>query len=353
MDFLTCLQTQLHRHPGMQPQDVFKLCYQAARGAEHLLTDAERARAYFDREYAATPVDAALPLFEPISPEIARVNIAAWKAAAFPPDWLFRMFAYTARLPRDGEDHLERYLAQAEGLLANVMPGWADALAAWRSEGMPAIHHSEAYRASAHPAYRVVDGRYACILPVLRRISPSVRVIAIDGRAASGKTTKAALLGAMLDAPVVHMDDFFLPSALRTAERLAQPGGNIHAERFMQEVLPALTTGEAFSYRVFDCGRMDYHGVREIPAGHLRVVEGSYALHPAFGRYADLAIFSSVDAQEQMARILRRNGAQMAESFRTRWIPMEEAYFAHFRIPEGADVCLGVDAASVDGASPL
>ena len=61
MDFIACLQEQLHLHPAMQPRDVLQLCYQAARGAEHLLADTARARAYFDQEYAATPADASLP----------------------------------------------------------------------------------------------------------------------------------------------------------------------------------------------------------------------------------------------------------------------------------------------------
>lgn len=342
MEFLTCLREQLRLHPAMQPQDVFKLCYQAARGAEHLLADTARARAYFDREYAATPADAGLPLFEVISPDVARVNLAAWKAAALPPAWLFRMFADTARLPMDGADLLEAYLTDADALLAATMPGWTEALSAWREQGLPAIHHSQTYRDAEHPAYRIVKRRFQCILPILERLhqSPDVRVIALDGRAASGKTTKAALLSAVLDAPVIHMDDFFLPPPLRTPERLAQPGGNVHYERFREEVLPRLATGEAFSYRVFDCGRMDYAGMREIPAGTLRIVEGSYALHPELGDYADLAIFCTLDAQEQMARIVRRNGERMADMFRTRWIPMEERYFAHFRIREKADLCL-------------
>ena len=61
MNFTTCLQEQLRLHPAMQPRDVIKLCYQAARGAEHLLADLTRARAYFDQEYAATPADASTP----------------------------------------------------------------------------------------------------------------------------------------------------------------------------------------------------------------------------------------------------------------------------------------------------
>lgn len=341
MDFSTCLQEQLRLHPSAQPQDVLKLCYQAAYGAEHLLADTIRARAYFDREYAATPADASLPLFEPISPEVSRVNLGAWKAAGLPDAWLFRMFVHTASVPMGGAELLEECLAEAEPLCASL-PGWQENLSAWRAMGMPALHHSEAYRAAEHPAYRIVNGRFRCILPILERLhsSPDMRVIALDGRAASGKTTKAMLLSAVLDAPVIHMDDFFLPPALRTEERLSQPGANVHYERFAEEVLPRLSTGEAFSYRVFDCGRMDFAGVREIPAGLVRIVEGSYALHPALGDYADLKVFTTVDPREQMARILRRNGEKMAERFRTRWIPMEERYFEHYRIRERADLCL-------------
>ncbi len=341
MTFTTCLQEQLRLHPSTQPRDVIKHCYQAARGAEHLLADLTRARAYFDQEYAATPSNPNAPLFELLSEDVARVNIAAWKAASLPADWLFRMFVHTATVAHDGEDLLADYIAQADALVGGTLPGWQETLAAWEAQGRPAVHHSEAYRDGEHPAYRIVNARFRCILPILERLPEApARIVAIDGRAASGKTTRAALLSAVLDAPVIHMDDFFLPPALRTAERLAQPGGNVDYERFAQEVVPGLLSGEAFAYRVFDCSQMDFAGVREIPAAPVRIVEGSYAHHPALGDYADLRVFTSVDEEEQMARILRRNGEKMAEMFRTRWIPMEERYFSHFSIPEKADMRL-------------
>ena len=341
MDFTTCLLEQLRLHPAMQPRDVLKLCYQAARGAEHLLADVSRARAYFDQEYSATPVDASLPLFELISEHVARVNITAWKATDLPADWLFRMFVHTASVPIGGTELLTQYVDEAAAI-AGSMPGWAETLATWREAGMPAVHHSEAYRAAEKPAYRIVNGYFRCILPLLQHLNahPDVRVVAIDGRAASGKSTRALLLGAVLEAPVVHMDDFFLPPALRTEERLAQPGGNVHYERFAEEVIPHLHSGEAFAYRVFDCSQMDFGGTKEIPAAPVRIVEGSYAHHPALGDYADLKVFSTVEEGEQMARILRRNGERMAEMFRSRWIPMEERYFDHFAIREKAHICL-------------
>ena len=49
-------------------------------------------------------------------------------------------------------------------------------------------------------------------------------IVAIDGRCGSGKSTLAAALQEQYGYPVVHMDDFFLRSEQRTAERLATPG---------------------------------------------------------------------------------------------------------------------------------
>ena len=155
-------------------------------------------------------------------------------------------------------------------------------------------------------------------------------VIAIDGRAASGKSTLAEQLSELLGADVIHMDDFFLPTELRSEERLTEPGGNVHYERFCEEVLPYLNSPEVFSYRIFDCSRMDYNGARGISNTQIRIVEGSYSHHPKFGKYADLFVFSDVDAEEQLRRIRVRNGEEKAQIFAKKWIPMEERYFAAF-----------------------
>ncbi len=163
-------------------------------------------------------------------------------------------------------------------------------------------------------------------------------VIAIDGRAASGKTTLAAGLEKELGASVIHMDDFFLPNMLRTAERFAEPGGNVHYERFLREVLPFLRETRPFDYRIFDCGTMAYNGTRTVGASRWRVVEGSYSCHPVFGEYADLRIFCDIAPEEQKTRILRRDGAEKEKLFAQKWIPLEEAYFNRFDIARKADI---------------
>ena len=130
------------------------------------------------------------------------------------------------------------------------------------------------------------------------------------------------------------MDDFFLPAELRTPERLSEPGGNIHYERFAQEVLPHIRNG-AFEYYVFNCASMNYSGARKIAASPWRVVEGTYSHYPNFGDYADVRVFSSIGAATQMERIKARNG-DYAKIFADKWIPMEEKYFDAYSIAENS-----------------
>ena len=83
--------------------------------------------------------------------------------------------------------------------------------------------------------------------PLFARIDALMRTgetikVAIDGMSCSGKSSLAALLEKIYDCNVFHMDDFFLPREMKTPQRLAEPGGNVHYERFAEEVLTKLGT---------------------------------------------------------------------------------------------------------------
>ncbi|WP_458407041.1 uridine kinase family protein [Anaerotignum sp.] len=349
MDFEKYLLEQIGMHPAVQPQDVVKCCYQAAFGAEHLLQDTAKAEAYLKKEYEETAAEE-MPLYEPISGEVCRVNLAAWKYHNLPLQWLFRIFVLSAKEKQAGEARFLEYLQTAENVLQKAsmafsMAEWQAYLQNYLAAGISAVHHSPCYREAEHPAYRIVNRKWMHLLPVLQKttevLSEKKRcVIAIDGRAASGKTTMTKALQEILEADIIQMDDFFLPPALRTEERFLEPGGNVHYERFAAEVLPHLSETAPFSYRIFDCSRMDYNGVKEIGTVPVRIVEGSYSCHPTFGRYADVTVFSDVEPEEQLVRIRKRNGEQMAEMFRKKWIPLEEAYFRAYQIAEKADIRL-------------
>ncbi len=348
MEFIKYLTEQLSMHPHIQAADVVKMCYQAAFGAEHLLADVEAAGEYFNREYHSTePV--AGRIFEPISPYTCRVNMAAWKAAGLNPHWLFNMFVSSVGPHEQGKDTFVQYLDWAEQLIASGATGigleeYKLFVQEYLRSGVSPVHHSHTYRQMERPAYRLADSRFMVLLPILEKISRlprgETRVIAIDGPAASGKSTLAHMLQQILAAGVVHMDDFFLPGDLRTPERLSEIGGNVHYERFVEQVLPCLPGSKEFSYQVFDCSTMAMGDMRSVDRSEYRIVEGSYSHHPKFGNYADLRIFMEIDPELQKQRIIRRNGKALWEKFHKAWIPLENKYFVNFAIKESADLVI-------------
>ncbi len=188
-----------------------------------------------------------------------------------------------------------------------------------------AIRRAYADRAAAEPATRKK--------PLL---------VAVDGRCASGKTTLgAALCESLADIglDVIHMDDFFLRPEQRTPERLATPGENIDHERFLEEVLTPLAEGKPFSYTKFSCSTQSLLPPVRLRPRPIMLIEGSYACHPTLRELYDLRLFLTVDPETQLTRIRARNGEEAAEVFRTRWIPLEEAYIAACAPAEGC-LCL-------------
>ena len=215
-------------------------------------------------------------------------------------------------------------------------------LDSYRKRGCPAVHHSETFRAAYRPAYRVIEDGFARLVPVIAAITDLLGkkervIIGIDGQAASGKTVAAKRLSMLFDANIIQMDAFFLPPALRKKERYAEIGGNIHYERFEDEVIKGMKSGDPFSYKVFDCSVMDYNSETQVSPKRVEIVEGSYCMHPYFDDIFDIKVFSMVSEKEQKERILKRNGADMLEIFENLWIPMENEYFSHFSILERCD----------------
>lgn len=342
MKFSEFIKIQAEIHPAMEPQDAVKMCYQAAFGAEHAISDEGNARRYLESELAAVEADEGIPLFEPICPDVCRVNLAAWKAKGLPADWLFRMFLSTNTRSGDIKPLLLQVSELAErGELPFSADSWNGFMSTYPVEAPHPVHHSEAYRKAEKPAYRIASARHIYLLPLLERMAAMPGgVVAIDGRAASGKTTLARTLAQITGAGLVCMDDFFLPTEKRSPERLNTPGGNVDYERFISDVLPRLRSPESFTYPCFDCSVMDIKGGREVAASPWRIVEGSYAHHPELGDYMDIRLFRTVDPAEQLRRIRLRNGETMARRFEQDWIPMEEKYFSHFRIEEKADMII-------------
>jgi hypothetical protein len=165
--FCRMLSIQLRRHPRLEIQDLYKLIFQAARGSEHAVSDLTAARRWLARELLDLADGPEEPIVDPISPDgrIVRINLRPYLAARGEPAGLLEAFVRTAREYRGTEMTLYSYWRYAEqmavaGLLPFAYEGLRKFFAAMQADRFPAVHHSDTYARTYHPAYRVVVHSY-------------------------------------------------------------------------------------------------------------------------------------------------------------------------------------------------
>lgn len=161
--------------------------------------------------------------------------------------------------------------------------------------------------------------------------SQSPVIIAIDGVCGGGKTTLGEWLATQYDCNLFHMDDFFLRKEQRTAERYAQPGGNVDYERFYEEILKPVLTGKECLYRKFDCSTFTLGEAKRIAWQRFNIIEGSYSQHPYFKDSYQLRVFLDLSPEEQYRRLLNRVPEKI-NRFVEEWIPLENQYFEAYGI---------------------
>lgn len=194
----------------------------------------------------------------------------------------------------------------------------------------------------ACPASRQADGLEELIrrlVELSRRKQPVLA--ALDGRCAAGKTTLARALGERYGWRVIHMDHFFLRPEQRNPQRLSVPGENVDHERFFEEVMLPLREGRPVCYRPFDCHAMAMGEPIQLDPRPVTIVEGAYACHRTLWEFYQVRAFLTVDPDLQQARIRQRNGLEGLRAFQERWIPLEEAYFAAWKLEQRCDYLLG------------
>lgn len=360
MDLSRSLFLHAERYPALRVRDVLKFLYQSAFGCEHLLADQKGVLAAVFREYAALPKGGE-PLVEPLGEGYSRVHLSCL-FGGLSENTLASLFLLSAKEEEGGKEKLLSGLSTAraltkEGLFPFSLADFEEAVEKWEKEGFPALHHSEEFRETYRPAYRVISNRYIPFLPLLTAIDQGLKRapvrLAIEGGSASGKTTLSALLETLYGATVLHMDDFFLQPHQRTPERFGEIGGNIDRERFLSEVLLPLSRGEVIAYRRFDCHTTRLLDPVFITPKPLTVIEGAYSMHPLFRGHYTLSVFLDIDKALQRERILLRNGEAMAKRFFSEWIPLEEIYFKETKPKEACDLVIPIVSRCDQGESPI
>ena len=178
------------------------------------------------------------------------------------------------------------------------------------------------------------------IINIIKELNKDKKLvlIGIDGPCASGKTTLAQGIAEATGAQVIHTDDFFLPFEMKTPERMAKAGGNVHYERFAQEVADGIASGKPFEYGVYRCTEGRIAEKKTVSPEGIIIVEGSYSMHPEMGMDYDLRVFVEAPIDIRLKRILERNGAKKLEMFKTKWIPPENRYFEFYGIKEKCNI---------------
>ena len=175
----------------------------------------------------------------------------------------------------------------------------------------------------------------------LRKIRGLKRpLVTVDGPCASGKTTFASCLAGILDAAVVHTDDYVVPHSMKTKERLALPGGNCDAERLMREVVTPWRSNLPVLVSRYDCHADRLLPPEALPDCAVPVLEGSYCNLPEIREAADVRFFLDTAPGIRESRLRERESPESLRMFYERWIPLENAYFSAFGLADAECVVI-------------
>ena len=158
---------QMETYPELRLLDIYKSCFQDYMGAEHLVSDSERVKAYLDEELETTTLDDLLPwYYEPcgIDSNYYRVSIRTIKEDIISEELLLDAFVRSA-------NSVERPSVESWRDRWHVIIGTIDKMRlklphyeedkqfidSILTVGKYAISHSPEYRETYHPHYRIVE----------------------------------------------------------------------------------------------------------------------------------------------------------------------------------------------------
>ena len=161
-----------------------------------------------------------------------------------------------------------------------------------------------------------------------RPAAPPV-LVCIDGPGGSGKSTLAKGLAEVSgDIQVIHLDDFYRPSAARYAGPIAErpTGADFDLGRFRAEALEPLGSGLPAAYHIYDW-TTDRVSAHTVPVTRpLVVVEGVYSFCLALAPFYDFSIWVECPRDVRLARGIARDGEGARARWEQDWMLGEDAY---------------------------
>ena len=158
---------QLQIYPKSRLLDIYKSCFQDYMGAEHLVSDRQRVKAYLDEELNTTSLDDLMPwYYEPcgIDSSYYRVSIRAIKEGLISEDQLLDAFIRSAC--SETRPSVESWSERWHKMIGTIdqmkldLPNYQEDkqfIDSVLSVGKYAISHSPDYREAYRPHYRIVE----------------------------------------------------------------------------------------------------------------------------------------------------------------------------------------------------
>ena len=161
------INRQMQTYPKSRLLDIYKSCLQDYMGAEHLVSDRQRVKAYLDEELNTISLDDLMPwYYEPcgIDSSYYRVSIRAIKESLVSEDLLLNAFIRSANSEK--RPSVESWSERWHKIIGTIdqmkldLPNYQEDKQFIDSVlyvGKYAISHSPDYREAYHPHYRIVE----------------------------------------------------------------------------------------------------------------------------------------------------------------------------------------------------
>ena len=155
-------------------------------------------------------------------------------------------------------------------------------------------------------------------------------LIAIDGRAGAGKTTLAAVLFAELklkhSVDVIHMDDLYDGWDNALGVKLTQT---------LEIIVKAHQLNKTFEIDIYNWGSMKFDSTQKIEPVEILILEGVGAGQKVVRQAGATLYWLDIDPEVGLARVLKRDGNQIAEQMK-QWQIDQELHFMSDKTRENA-----------------
>jgi len=327
------LERYLQDFPNGTIQDSLKYLFQTY-GPRHLWMNNKVAECINQELATLTDLGKYENLYDQIGPCFVRINLRVFKKYHLDTKWLVATFINSNHYeqPQIDWQAFRQVLSEVGYLTKDVDSELA------KLKASASISHSDEYHQAYHPAYRLVkkallteDIIFLQAKNFLDQYSDNkLKIIAIDGKCACGKTTLAQHLSEHYHAVVVHADDFF--------DNADQEIG-INSQRFKEEILNRAVKGKALEYQRYDCAKKKMLSVKTDILQEWLIIEGVYAANTQLYDAYDAVLFMDIEPKEQLKRLGLRSQILLPR-FQNEWIPRENTYFQREKLYLKADLII-------------